>query len=225
LKFLASNRLPEEIIVEGEIIKVRFFEFIISFPIKMLPYISLNEKFLEEAYDVDVRGAIVLDIGAYIGDSPLYWLHKGASKVIAVEPVPEYYRLLSENCKSLPVIPILGSIGSKVPKLDIVGQQDYGLISCEEFKEYLDTPLLNFVELIKTYRPNVVKLNCEGCEHYLKNELLLIPMLGVQKLILQIHKIRNSYDDLLQILEQKFGKGRITKVETRHFTVIWEITK
>jgi len=53
---------------------------------------------LEEIYsDVDVKDAIVIDIGAYIGDTSLLFLSKGASRVYALEPVDRHYHYLLKN--------------------------------------------------------------------------------------------------------------------------------
>jgi predicted rRNA methylase YqxC with S4 and FtsJ domains len=43
-------------------------------------------------YPFDVKGEVVLDVGAYLGDTPLMWLYKGAISVIAVEPVPIHFQ-------------------------------------------------------------------------------------------------------------------------------------
>jgi hypothetical protein len=43
-------------------------------------------------YPFDVKGDVVLDVGAYLGDTPLMWLYKGARSVIAVEPVPLHFQ-------------------------------------------------------------------------------------------------------------------------------------
>ncbi|MEM2276403.1 MAG: FkbM family methyltransferase [Nitrososphaerota archaeon] len=177
-------------------------------------------------YDVNVKGAVVLDIGAYIGDSPIYWVHKGASKVIAVEPVQQHYRQLVENCKDLPVIPILGSVGTQVPELpaSMIRNPRHGVWTAKGSEKYLDISLLNFTQLVETYKPDVVKINCEGCEHFIADELFSLSKLGVRKLILQIHNIGGlKHKELLQRLEQIFGTGRITKFkDDETITVIWE---
>ncbi|MEM4384118.1 MAG: FkbM family methyltransferase [Candidatus Caldarchaeum sp.] len=228
LKCLVRSPALRDCVVEGEIVKVLFFGSMIQFTADMLPNISLDEDVLKRVYDVDVKGAVVLDVGAYIGDTPIYWVYRGASKVIAVEPVPQHYRLLVENCKGLPVIPILASVGSQVPELpDMIGSQSYGVRKAKGFEKYLDVPLLSLTGLLEAYKPDVVKFNCEGCEHFLADELFSLPKLGVRKLILQIHNIGGSKpQELLHRLEKRFGMGRITKgKDDEKITVIWEFDK
>ena len=62
----------------------------------------LNEFFVKEPYGgLDVNGTDVVDVGASIGDTPIYFCLKGARRVIAFEPYPDTYaqakRNISEN--------------------------------------------------------------------------------------------------------------------------------
>jgi len=54
---------------------------------------TLSDTFLEGEYEVPealsgLRGRDVIDVGANVGDSALYFILHGARKVIAVEPLP-----------------------------------------------------------------------------------------------------------------------------------------
>jgi len=68
-------------------------------------------------YPFDVKGEVVLDIGAYLGDTPLMWLYKGARSVIAVEPVPLHFRYLEKNVEALPVTCLNVSLASPLPNI------------------------------------------------------------------------------------------------------------
>ena len=62
----------------------------------------LQEFFVKEPYaGLDVNGIDVVDIGASIGDTPIYFSLRGARRVIALEPYPDTYaqakRNISEN--------------------------------------------------------------------------------------------------------------------------------
>ena len=67
-------------------------------------------------YPFDVTGETVLDIGAYLGDTPLMWLYKGAKSVIAVEPVPLHFQYLVKNTAGLPVTCLNASLTIQLPK-------------------------------------------------------------------------------------------------------------
>lgn len=49
---------------------------------------------------IDVRGKRVLDIGAGIGDSPIYFSIAGAKEVVAVEVDSKKVELMRENLKA-----------------------------------------------------------------------------------------------------------------------------
>jgi hypothetical protein len=71
-------------------------------------------------YPFSVRGEVVLDIGAWLGDTPLMWLYKGAKHVIAVEPVPLHFSYLERNTAGLPVICLKASLAVKLPSIPAV---------------------------------------------------------------------------------------------------------
>ncbi|MEM4898711.1 MAG: FkbM family methyltransferase, partial [Pyrobaculum sp.] len=52
---------------------------------------------LEEMYAADVKGGVVLDVGAGIGDSALFYVSRGARRVYAFEPVERHFRYLVDN--------------------------------------------------------------------------------------------------------------------------------
>ena len=65
---------------------------------------SLAETFVRGDYDVPevlsgLKGRDVIDVGASVGDTALYFVLNGARKVIAVEPLPKVARCAEENVK------------------------------------------------------------------------------------------------------------------------------
>lgn len=53
---------------------------------------TLHERFVMDEYGaLEVANAVVIDIGANIGDSAIYFADKGAAHVYAFEPFPETY--------------------------------------------------------------------------------------------------------------------------------------
>jgi tRNA G37 N-methylase Trm5 len=46
-----------------------------------------------------VEGRVVVDIGAFVGDSTIYFALKGARKVIVIEPHPGAYAEMLDNIK------------------------------------------------------------------------------------------------------------------------------
>jgi len=61
-------------------------------------YRSILEIFGHGEYaSLDVKDKVIIDIGAYIGDSAIYFALKGAKRVIAVEPHPGAFAEMLEN--------------------------------------------------------------------------------------------------------------------------------
>ena len=57
--------------------------------------------FNNEYADLDIKDKIVIDVGANIGDSSIYFALRGAKKVIAIEPFPENFDLAKISKKNL----------------------------------------------------------------------------------------------------------------------------
>ncbi|MEM4964637.1 MAG: FkbM family methyltransferase [Pyrobaculum sp.] len=52
---------------------------------------------LEEMYAADVKNKVVVDVGAYIGDTAIFYVSRGARRVYAFEPVEKHFRYLVDN--------------------------------------------------------------------------------------------------------------------------------
>jgi FkbM family methyltransferase len=52
-----------------------------------------------EYKSLSVKDRVVVDVGAFVGDSPIYFALKGAKKVIAIEPCSGAYAEMLENVR------------------------------------------------------------------------------------------------------------------------------
>ncbi len=165
-----------------------------------------------------------------MGDTPLMWLYKGAKSVIAVEPVPLHFQYLEKNTAGLPVTCLNVSLAVQLPRIpDQEGAMGYGLWD-EVEGDMLDVPLVQLTELVERYGPTVVKLNCEGCEHYVLEQLSELPKLGVKKIAVDFHKVKgyNPYASLA-ILEEKIGRAiktvekMSTDLSVKSIKVYWSL--
>lgn len=137
---------------------------------------SLLEPFNEIFRDIDIVGKIVIDIGAYIGDTPLFFVSKNASKIYAYEPVDKHYKYLISNLKRNnvynKVIPVKRGIWFY---RGIVSVSYSGLTTGlynSGFK--VDIEVEELSDVLKTIfdregRVDLVKMDCEGCEYVLIN--------------------------------------------------------
>jgi FkbM family methyltransferase len=128
--------------------------------------------FFEEVYDfLPVNDEIVIDIGANIGDSSIYFARKGAKKVIAIEPLPQNFQLAKKNIE-------LNNFNDKVELLLSGCSDEQGFLTVDENKDGAGSnlkkstngtkiPLITLSDLISKYKIStaVLKLDCEGCEY------------------------------------------------------------
>jgi len=133
------------------------------------------ETFHYELYrDLDVKGRIVVDIGAYMGDTAIYFLLRGARHVYAVEPNPAALKIATENVKRLGlegrVTFINAAVGSKIgeirikPDAKVASGADIGAIRSESG---VPVKVVTLKWLLSEYGINeaVLKMDCEGCEY------------------------------------------------------------
>jgi len=138
-------------------------------------YGSVYEVFDEEDYKfLNVKDKNVLDIGAFVGDSPIYFILKGAKKVYAIEPHPDAYNEMLENIK-------LNNIKDKIIPINIgiSYEKDYITIDVKDithvafsiFKSNNNTnikvPAGKLSDIIDKYNidAQLLKMDCEGCEY------------------------------------------------------------
>jgi tRNA G37 N-methylase Trm5 len=63
-------------------------------------YWSTFEVFDHGEYNaLNANGKTVVDVGAYIGDSSIYFALKGAKRVIAIEPCPKAFKEMLDNIR------------------------------------------------------------------------------------------------------------------------------
>ena len=131
--------------------------------------------FYEEYSFLKVKHKTVIDIGANIGDSSIYFALNGAKKVVGIEPYPYAYRLMEKNIRlnslQKTVIPLnagYGPIGSVV----VTTKNSSNGMDLKEAKKGKTIPLYNLAYLSKRFKLNhaILKMDCEGCEYNLLKE-------------------------------------------------------
>jgi FkbM family methyltransferase len=139
---------------------------------------NLMEVFITAVYNIDIKGKVVLDIGANVADTPIYFVGKGAKKVIGVEPFPVTYQLARENVNrnnlSNKIKLVNAAIGGKPGSLKLTNAHiDTGSINALKVDNKGSTfgttnvPITTLARLVKKYhlKDAVLKLDCEGAEY------------------------------------------------------------
>ena len=126
---------------------------------------ALVETFIDEAYAAvgfTYRDAVVLDVGAYVGDSAFYMVKQGARLVYAVEPVDEFYRALEVNIRLNNLEDRVKAIHARIGELANWPPILTGSITST-------APAVSLMGLAKLTKANILKMDCEGCEWWVLN--------------------------------------------------------
>jgi len=131
---------------------------VISAPSPDLLLLDLGEDFDALYGALDYRGAVVLDIGGYIGDTAVWALARGASYVHVYEPI--YWRVAMENLRGKPAAVYPYAVWWDRRRLRVsVEDPTTGM-----HRGYIEVDTVPLAEALETHRPNIVKMDCEGCE-------------------------------------------------------------
>lgn len=186
---------------------------------------------IERSYGwLDVENKVVLDIGAHIG-SFSKWAHsKGAQQIYAVEPDDCNRELLKKNVpfNNVAIIPAaavgLQPIGGKTMLYYTRRGFSHGMNSTQQFQGRIgiEVNAVAFHDLILHYRPDVVKIDCEGGEYdFLPDDDLPD---CVKQVAIEIHfskkewrtrlgpELIKSFSDWETIVEPKVGTNNWTTV-------------
>ena len=118
------------------------------------------------------RNMKILDIGANIGDSAIYFIVNGAEKVIAIEPYPTNFFKLVENIENNnledKIIALNAVLGCKEGNMKIninkeisTGSDVVEATDGYNIKEFTLQGLISLYNLNDAY----LKMDCEGCEY------------------------------------------------------------
>jgi hypothetical protein len=125
-------------------------------------------------------------------------------------------------------------VSKKLPNIpELTYSLSYGIKEIQNPTNFLSTPVVNLTDLVSRYKPTVVKLNCEGCEYFVINELIDLPNYGVKHIAISFHyKLNFSAEDSLRFIERSLGKGvktldkwrrSKTGVNGRTITAYWSV--
>ena len=132
--------------------------------------------FVDNVYRyLPVKNKTVIDIGANIGDSAIYFALCGATKVICLEPFPKNYDLAKKNITvnnfSNNVTLLLAGCSGNRGEITIDADYKSGNSSIvKDFKRGIKIPLLTWEDIINESNlisdsSIILKMDCEGCEY------------------------------------------------------------
>jgi len=136
---------------------------------------DIVETFAGGGYEVPealsgLRGRDVIDVGANIGDTALYFLLNGARKVIAVEPLPNVARCAEENVRLSSATDKVRVLNAALSYEPVSVPCDYDVLSSRTFSTHNSSgpckvPGVTLGDLLNMVNdPYLLKMDCEGCE-------------------------------------------------------------
>jgi FkbM family methyltransferase len=130
--------------------------------------------FLDDVYrNFPVEGKIVLDVGANIADSCLYFMLRGAQRVIGIEPLVKNYEMAAENVKlnnySNRISIMLAGCGARPGSIKADRENGIGRQLRSDSMPGGEIPLLTLEQILQQNyfgsEDTVLKMDCEGCEY------------------------------------------------------------
>jgi len=176
---------------------------------------DLIHSFLDSDYsNLQFQKKWVLDIGMNIGDSSIYFILNGATRVIGVEPFSKNFDFASKNVKENNfqdrIQLIKASCSSKSGKIKI--NEDEGVeSSIEESDIGTQIQLLTLEEMINKYnipKNSILKMDCEGCEDEVISSIATNVIRHFSDIQIEYH---NGYKKIKNKLEKCGFDVKITK--------------
>ncbi len=156
---------------------------------------AIKSIFLGDEYGkIQVKGETVLDIGAHIGDTAIYFALRGAKHVYCFEPYPHSYRLAKKNIQ-------LNKLGGKIDIYNEACGGDKGSVNLDpEYNSTGGSNLRNFengekirietlANIIKKINLGdvVLKMDCEGYEYGIIEKSSVETLRHFKSIIMEYH--------------------------------------
>jgi len=137
----------------------------------------ISEEFVEEIYKfLEPRKKIVVNVGASIGDSAIYFALKGAKHVYALEPYPYSYSIADWNIKKNKLENKITLVNAGCGKRGIIripiNTENYISSAAKNFdikdvSKIKEITILNLEDIINLFKikEGVLEMDCEGCEY------------------------------------------------------------
>ncbi len=190
-----------------------------------LDYSVFKEVFIEQQYlwmyEKLEPGTTVVDIGAYVGDTAIYFAaSENVSKVYAYEMMTSTYQEAKRNVAVSPYsdkILLFNNAISDKPREFAVSESSQGTpwTSSLETKEGKGVSAIPLNDVLKGKKKIAIKADCEGAETYIFNNADLS---NVYMLQIEYHEVPNCAEIVKKVLSSKGFKVRkeVMKAYDKH---------
>jgi FkbM family methyltransferase len=169
-------------------------------------YGNLLAPFARGEYSwLNVKGRTVVDIGASIGDTPVYFALRGAKRVVAFEPYPFAFSFAKKNVEENGVADKVelvnaGCAYDTVVKVDPEETMNSGS-TLKDYEEGVEIPVYSLDTIVEKFgieEGSALKVNCEGCEYPLFNEASQDALSKFDKIVIEYHDGYKFLEDILK---------------------------
>lgn len=164
---------------------------------------------------ISVKNKTIIDIGANIGDTPIYFICSGAKNVVGIEPFPKNFELAKKNIEvnnmKEKIQLVNAGCASKKGFIKIDPDISNTISTIDEVSNGKKIPLLTIDNIIKEYHildNSILKIDCEGCEYDIIKNLSKNSFQKFSDIFVEYH---NGYKELKKILEKERFRVKITK--------------
>ncbi len=180
---------------------------------------AVFDIFCLKTYSTDVKDREVVDIGANIGDSAIWFAINGAKHVYAFEPLPNVYSVAVENIK-------LNNLEDRITFFNAaVGLKDGEVlvpssVNIEKSGTYsinyqgdVKVPVYSIERIRRMIKdPYLLKMDCEGCEA----EIIMNFDMDFEKIIFEAHQRISKIPNkrlVSRLEEEKYKCERRSRIE------------
>ncbi|MCX8112139.1 MAG: FkbM family methyltransferase [Bacteroidia bacterium] len=178
---------------------------------------TLYELFGRKDYGEEFQGKIVVDVGAYNGDSAVFFALRGAQKVLALEPYPPNYALAEQNIQRMGLLDKIKllpcALGPKrarsrfhvapaSPDANALEPPDSPLQKLIRYEHTQEVEVLALEDILAELGAESIdflKMDCEGCEFSVLNQLSADSLRRVKVWHIEYHA---KPDSLVQKLKE-----------------------
>jgi FkbM family methyltransferase len=189
------------------------FVFLLPFPCGVF---ELAETFYNDCYgNFDVHGGIVVDIGAFIGDTAIYFAGKKAEKVLAFESAPPLYEIAVKNVHMNRLDNIVSvkneAVGEKYGETTLKYEKSWPGMSSISFAkrtaslDCYSVKIIPFSDIIcELGNVDLLKMDCEGYEHRIFVHAYKSGVLkNISNIIVEVH---GNSDNIISLLNKSSFK-------------------
>lgn len=184
----------------------------------------LCEIYLDKAYEFNLSGKNIIDVGMSNGDSTIYFAKKGAKRVIGIEPDKRSFNLALKNIQDSKVndkvITLNKALTTKNKKVKLFVNNSFpnaNSIDLQNLVKLNDTfneetvegiRLKDVIDLFNGESIGLLKMDCEGAEYTILNDLDQVSYSKIDEIVMEYH---NGLQNLQKILESNGFSVQVPK--------------